>query len=305
MTEYDSPWKEFLDAFLKPFMEFAFPDLHDAIDWSQPVVALDKELQQIAPVSDAGVRTVDKLVEVRLLDGESQWLLIHVEVQSQRVEKFAERMFVYYYRIRDKYDKPLVSLAILGDNHPDWRPDCHIESHFGCREEFRFPILKLLDYADDIAGLERSENVFATMVLAHLLTQQTTGDPATREQWKLRLMRSLYERGKSSAEIRQMFRVIDWMMDLPPAFAIQFRTALEQIEEEKKMPYVTSVERLAKEEGREEGREEGILIGQILLLQKQLREHAIAKPDLELKSFSELSAILEQLLRKSDTFKRE
>ena len=105
-------------------MEFGFPDLHDAIDWSQPVVALDKELQQIAPVSDAGVRTVDKLVEVKLLDGASKWLLIHVEVQSQRVGKFAERMFVYYYRIRDKHDKPLVSLAVLGDNHPDWRPDC-------------------------------------------------------------------------------------------------------------------------------------------------------------------------------------
>ena len=213
--------------------------------------------------------------------------------------------FVYYYRIRDKYDKPLVSLAVLGDYHPDWRPDCYTESHFGCREEFRFPIIKLLDYAEDIAGLERSENVFATMVLAHLLTQQTAGDPVNREQWKLRLMRSLYERGKSSDEIRQMFRVIDWMMDLPPALAIQFRAALEQIEEEKKMPYVTSIERLAKEEGREEGREEGILIGQILVLQKQLRTHAIAKPDLELMSFSELSDMLEQLLNKTETFKQE
>lgn len=110
----DSPWKEFLDAFLQPFLEFGFPDLHDAIDWSKPVVARDKELQQIAPVSDAGVRTVDKLVDVRLLNGDSKWLLIHVEVQSQRIEKFSERMFVYYYRIRDKYDKPLVSLAVPG-----------------------------------------------------------------------------------------------------------------------------------------------------------------------------------------------
>ena len=122
-------------------------------------------------------------------------------------------------------------------------------------------------HAEDIAALERSDNVFATMVLAHLLTPQTAGDPVNREQWKLRLMRSLYERGKSSDDIRQMFRVIDWMMDLPPALAIQFRAALEQTEEEKKMPYVTSIERLAKEEGREEGQEKGILIGQILILQ--------------------------------------
>ena len=71
------------------------------------------------------------------------------------------------------------------------------------------------------------------------------------------------------------------------------------------MPYVTSIERLAKEEGREEGREEGILIGQILVLQKQLRTHAIAKSDLELMPFSELSDMLQQLLNKTETFKQE
>lgn len=301
MTEYDSPWKEFLDAFLEPFIEFGFPDLHGAIDWSEPIVALDKELQQIAPISDAGMRTVDKLVEVRLLDGDSKWLLIHMEVQSQRIEKFADRMFVYYYRIRDKYDKPLVSLAVLGDNHLNWRPNCFTENQFGCRVEFHFPILKLLDYQDSISDLESSDNVFATMVLVHLLTQQTAGDPVSREKWKLRVMRSLYNHGKSRDEIRQMFRVIDWMMDLPPDLAVQFRTGLEQIEEEKNMPYVTSIERLAKEEGREEG----ILIGQILLLQKQLGAAAISKPALESMSLPELNGLLDQLLTLADNVKPE
>jgi len=80
---------------------------------------------------------------------------------------------------------------------------------------------------------------------------------------------------------------------------------LEQIEEEKKMPYVTSVERLAKEEGREEGREAGILIGQILLLQKQLRDETLAKPELELMSSLELSRVLEQLLSKAENLNPE
>ena len=75
------------------------------------------------------------------------------------------------------------------------------------------------------------------------------------------------------------------------------------------MPYVTSIERLAKEVGREEGREEGqekgILIGQILVLQRQLDTQAVAKSDLQLMSFSELSDTLEQLLKKAETFKQE
>ena len=49
------------------------------------------------------------------------------------------------------------------------------------------------------------------------------------------------------------------------------------------------------------------MIGQILVLQKQkqLREQAIAKPDLELMSFSELSDMLERLLNKTESFKQE
>jgi hypothetical protein len=40
-----------------------------------------------------------------------------------------------------------------------------------------------------------------------------------------------------------------------------FRDELHSYEQEKHMPYVTSIERLAKEEGRQEGRLEGLLRG--------------------------------------------
>ncbi len=34
-----------------------------------------------------------------------------------------KRMFTYNYRIFDRYDRPVVSLAVLADPHPGWRPD--------------------------------------------------------------------------------------------------------------------------------------------------------------------------------------
>ncbi len=58
------------------------------------------------------------------------------------------------------------------------------------------------------------------------------------------------------------------------------------------MPYVTSVERLAKEEGREEG----IQIGQILLLQRQLGDAPTSMIEMNHKSRSELAEMLENLL---------
>jgi len=103
MTEYDSPWKEALDELFAEFLLFCFPDIHAQIDWRVVPRMLDKELQQIAPTSETGVRDVDKLVEVQLLSGVTKWLLIHVEVQSQHSADFEERLFLCFCRIRDKY----------------------------------------------------------------------------------------------------------------------------------------------------------------------------------------------------------
>ena len=72
-----------------------------------------------------GKRRVDRLVQVWLPDGLETWLLIHIEVQSQREPGFAKRMFVYYYRIVDRYDREVVSLAVLADAQRGWRPDTY------------------------------------------------------------------------------------------------------------------------------------------------------------------------------------
>lgn len=85
-------------------------------------------------------------------------------------------------------------------------------------------------------------------------------------------MKGLFERGLTAEEIRQLFRLIDWMMDLPPELERQFVDELHDFEEERKMPYVTSVERVARERGRaegiQEGRQEGRREGEVAGLQE-------------------------------------
>jgi flagellar biosynthesis/type III secretory pathway protein FliH len=124
--------------------------------------------------------------------------------------------------------------------------------------EFRFPVVKLLDYADRVEELERSDNPFAILVLAHLKAQETQDVPLNRLAWKFRLVKGLFQRGWSADRIRSLFRFIDWMMDLPAGLAEQFSEQLSQFEEEQQMSYVTSIERMAIEKGRKEGIEQGI-----------------------------------------------
>src|SRR5262249_36433329 len=133
MSDFDHPWKDVLDHFFGPFLALFFPAVHAAIDWSQPYEALDQELQQILSESELGLRLADKLFKVWLKDGQEAWVLIHVEIQSQRDPEFAERMFVYNYRIYDRHRRTIISLAVLGDEEPHWRPDRFEYGRFGCR----------------------------------------------------------------------------------------------------------------------------------------------------------------------------
>jgi len=114
-------------------------------------------------VQDAalGRRHVDKLVRVTLRGGEEAWILIHIEVQGTRETGFAERMFVYNYRLFDRHRRPIVSLAVLADDAPDWKPSSFAFEALGCRHCLDFPTVKLLDYSGREGDLLQEENVFA------------------------------------------------------------------------------------------------------------------------------------------------
>jgi hypothetical protein len=119
--------------------------------------------------------------------------------------------------------------------------------------------VKLLDYQTRSTLLSESTNPFAVIVAAHLTTQQTTQDPQGRYLGKLRLAKSLYQRGYSRQDILELFRLIDWMMTLPEGIESEFKQEIRRFEEDLQMPYVTSFERLARQEGiLQKGREDVI-----------------------------------------------
>jgi hypothetical protein len=127
IDQYDEPWKEGLEEYLKEFLELLFPEVHAGIDWSVEPQSRDKEFQQLIAASARGKQIADKLWEVQ-------------------------------------------------------------------------------------------------------------------------------------RKVRRLFRLVDWFMRLPEPLAIEFRENLERFEGDQKMPYVTSVEQLAKAEGKAEGKAETILL---------------------------------------------
>ncbi len=268
-TDFDSPWKEALEHYLPHCLALFLPQAHAEIDWTRGYAFLDKELQQVAPQSALGRRLADKLVQVWRRNGDEAWVLIHIEVQHQEEADFARRMFGYYYRLLDRYNRPVASVAILGDERAGWRPATFQTALWDCAVHFHFPVIKLLDYRARWAELEASHNPFATVVMAHLRAQETLGNAAARGRAKLMLTRRLYELGYGREEIAGLFRFIDWLLRLPDAQEAEFWQALRQYEEARRMPYITSVEQIGMqkgleqglEQGREQGLRQGLLIG--------------------------------------------
>jgi hypothetical protein len=174
---------------------------------------------------------------------------VHVEVQTARDAEFPRRMYVYNYRVFDRYNRPVASLAVLADDDPAWRPTDFRSSLFGCEAGLQFPAVKLLDLAADEAMLEASVNPFAQVVLGHLKARQTHGDPAGRHVWKLRLVRGLYERGFSPNDVRELFRLIDWLMELPAPLEDSFWQDMTTMQQENRMPFITTPERVGRRAG--------------------------------------------------------
>jgi hypothetical protein len=154
-------------------------------------------------------------------------------------------MHVYNHRIFDHYDREVISLAILADDDPAWRPGRYEYARWGFRTSTEFPIVKLLDYAPKCQELEADPNPFAVVVLAHLKALETRRSPAERRAWKVRLVKGLYERGMDPEDVRRLLWFIDWVLELPEPLERRFREEIEAFQREEPMRFVDVFERMA------------------------------------------------------------
>ena len=272
--DYDSAWKDVIEELFEPFLAFYFPHIHQDIDFFKGYTFLSKELRKIAPDSKVGNRYADELVKVYLKSGSTGYIciFIHVEVQGARDTDFLTRMYVYQYRIFDKFRQEgaeVISLAILTDEDPSYRPDEYRVSRWGFELKLKIPVVKLIDYRlDEVKKqeLESSENPMAMVVMAHFKSQEIKkARPESKFSAKTELIRQCYRRGYGKEQIRTLLKFIDWIIRLPDALEGKISDEIISIEKEYKMPYVTTWERRAREEGLQEGvtlgREEGVTLG--------------------------------------------
>jgi len=211
--DYDSAWKDVIEELFEPFLAFYFPHIHQDIDFSKGYTFLSKELRKIAPDGKVGNRYADELVKVYLKNGSTGYIciFIHVEVQGAKDTDFLTRMYVYNYRIFDKFRQEgaeVISLAILTDEDKSYRPDEYRVSRWGFELKLKIPVVKLIDYRlDEVKKqeLESSENPMAMVVRAHFKSHEVKkAKPESKFSAKTELIRQCYRRGGSDERRRFM-----------------------------------------------------------------------------------------------------
>ena len=93
--------------------------------------------------------------------------------------------------------------------------------------------------------------------MAHLKAQETRDERNGCMAWKLAITRQLYEQ----EDVINLFGFIDWVMSLPEELDQQFWQEVRKLEKERRMPYLTSVERIGINKGFRQGLLECIELG--------------------------------------------
>jgi len=160
----DALWKGIIESLIDDFLAYFFPDLVKIVDFDRGIEFLDTELQKLMPNSPGHRRHADKLMKVYLKNGKEVWFLIHVEVQGYQDQYFARRMFECIYRIRDRFQRQVIGLAI----YTDWDRTYHFkafeEKIFGTKLTYEFNTYVLRDHTP--TELAKDPNPFAAVMEA-------------------------------------------------------------------------------------------------------------------------------------------
>lgn len=311
--DFDGAWKLILDKYFKDFLHVFLSDLYGKIDWNYQPISLDKELQKIIRTSETSKRTVDKLFKVRLMTDIELWVLIHIEFQAQKDDSLPERLFVGHYRAYDLYKKPILTLAILGDNNINWRPQCYQHQIESCKLRFDFLTIKLLDYEISVQEGKRY-NSLMLLVQAHIKAIKTAQNSERRLNYKLNIIKTLMQNRLAKTEVIELINFVDWLMELSEPLMLEYNNQLkswnESLQGEKNMANVSPTNAIlekiygekAMAKGLEQGIEQGIEQGMQRGIRQGLKQGqlTVLRHLLQLQ-FGELPAELEQKLNNANS----
>ena len=268
---HDQRWKLVLWKFFAEFMELFFPDVAEKLNF-EGIKLVDKELFTDLP--EGSRREPDLIVEAHTKDGESEIVLVHIEIQAAREQNVPRRMWEYYCLLRLRLKLPVFPIVVyLAKGTGGIVREEYVEAIFGqAISTFRYSAIGLPDLSAD----EYLEKGNALSPALSALMQSETMDRVRR---KFRALERLMQSNVDDAGRWLLVDVVERYLELTPPESEEVNEMVKGLKTLDSEEYITIWEERAfrkgrkqgKVEGREEGREEGIAQGKRDTLLRQLR----------------------------------
>ena len=139
-------------------------------------------------------------------------MLIHIEVQGYVDAEFTRRMFEYFYRILEKYQKPVTALAIFTDDDPNFHPTEHRIFCWGTEMVYSFNTYKLAEKT--LADFQDKDNIFSIiMETAWYNLRKNKPEDTALYDLKFKIIRRFLEMGYSKNRIRNILTFLGFYVN--------------------------------------------------------------------------------------------
>jgi hypothetical protein len=257
--DYDNLFKNVLRDYFWDGLKIFLPELYEAADREYPVELLDKELQKVTFDLEGGANRIDMLAKIKLKNGESEFVLCHLEIQGNDSEvNLPRKMYRYKEAIDLLYDKEPVGIAVITAGRPKNESVFYHSDTFGVKVTYEYKNFNVI-YIDDEILLAEENRI--GLVLYAAKCAFISGKDETKKFQYLRHISDLWnERGWSPHDKRMILEAVNYLIRLSDEGykrqIVEYVENLRMKQEDKEM-YVSVFEEVYKEKGRAEGRAKG------------------------------------------------
>ena len=212
-ADFDGLWKEAIERFLHQLLMRTLPALYNDADFSVPPEFLSKELRDTIqrPVAEEhnAPLFVDELIKIRLKNGHSEWILLHIEIQGSGGDDISFRMMLYCSLIFAHHRKMPVGLAILTKPRPKGEIiGTYTTEQYGASISYNYNCFEV--YNQDDNALLQSDNPFDLIFLATKNTISLSGKSKEEKKFSylIQLTKLLASKGWNIEDRRDIFNFI-------------------------------------------------------------------------------------------------
>ncbi len=213
--DQDSAWKTFIATDIFDCLAVVHPILYAAVDKTVEPVFLEQEMinSMRGKYKIIGKeKKTDKLVRLRLLNGEDFYVYVHLEVQDDLKDEFPERIYIYRSLISLRYmTQKITTIVIFTGKSPSEKHKVFKEECFNSTLLYSYTSYVIADQVE--AKLEKMNNPFALAVLAAKYTINTEGDARRRLMFKQKVFELAQKKQFSVEKMEELLSfVFDYML---------------------------------------------------------------------------------------------